>query len=102
MEFSDTFYAASMFLLCYVLLFIPLHQYIGFTTFLMPNSIIVALLISGVITGAVFSSKIAGQRARYVGKPDASFNISVFFVFISNVIDWTAFQEYHSSMTAGQ
>lgn len=104
MEFADTVYAAAMFLLCYVLLFIPLHQVIGFTTFLMPNSIIVAFLTSGLIVGAVFAKKIASHKAVSIGKILLLCStIIVFFVFTSNVIDWTAYQEiYHTTWTAGQ
>lgn len=104
MEFADTVYAASMFLLCYVLLFIPLHQVIGFTTFLMPNSIIVAFLIAGLIVGAIFAKKIASQRAVSIGKILLLCStIIVFFIFVSNVIDWTAYQDiYHTTWTAGQ
>jgi len=104
MEFADTIYAASMFLLCYVLLFIPLHQVIGFATFVMPNSIIVAFLVSGLIVGAVFAKKIANHKAISIGKILLICStIIVFFIFTSNVVDWTAYQEiYHSTWTAAQ
>lgn len=104
MEFADTVYAASMFLLCYVLLFVPLHQVIGFATFLMPNSIIVAFLISGLIVGTVFAKKIAIHRAVSIGKILLLCStIIVFFIFTSNVVDWTAYQEiYHTTWTAAQ
>jgi hypothetical protein len=105
MEFSDTVYAAGLFLLSYVLLFVPLYRVIGSTTFLMPNSIIIAFLISGLIVGVVFAKKLAVHRTISIGKIMLLIAIIVvFFIFTSNVIDWTAYKEiYHSTTwTAAQ
>ena len=105
MEFSDTEYAAGMFLLSYVLLFVPLYRVAGFTTFLMPNSIIIAFLVSGIIVGTVFAKKLSSHRAVSIGKILLLISFAiVFFILASNVIDWTAYKEIYQSTTwtAGQ
>ena len=105
MEFPDTVYAAGMFLLAYVLLFVPLYRVVGFTTFLMPNSIILAFLISGLIVGVVFAKKLASHRLVSIGKILLLIAIAiVFFILASNVIDWTANKDIYQSTqwTAGQ
>jgi len=105
MEFPDTVYAAAMFLLSYVLLFVPLYRVVGFTTFLMPNSIIIAFLISGLLVGVVFAKKLASHRLVSIGKILLLIAIAiVFFILASNVIDWTAYKEIYQATqwTAGQ
>lgn len=105
MEFPDTGYAAAMFLLSYILLFVPRYRVVGFTTFLMPNSIIIAFLVSGLRVGVVFAKRLFNHRLVSIGKILLLISIAtVFFILASNVIDWTAFKEIYQSTpwTAGQ
>ena len=104
-EFPDTVYAATMFLLSYILLFAPLYRVVEFTTFLIPNSIIIAFLISGLLVGVVFAKKLVNHRLVSIGKILLLISIAiVFFILASNVIYWAAFKEIYQSTpwTAGQ
>jgi len=70
----------------------------------MPNSIITAFLLGGIITGVIFSNKLSSHRLISIGKILLIISVFiVFFVLTQNFIDWTAYQEiYHTTWNAAQ
>ncbi|HER54362.1 MAG TPA: hypothetical protein ENO13_00475 [Candidatus Bathyarchaeota archaeon] len=104
MDFEDVVYAASLVLLCYVVLFVPLNTFLAFNVGVMSGSNIAAFLLAGLITGVTFAGKLSDRRTVSIGKILLIVStFVVFFILTSNVVDWTAYREtYATTWSAGE